>query len=94
MWRKFLGLLDAAWVARQTLPEGPLGRCGSDTLACFAWQPWMTMAAMWMHRSQFVWCGEDDVCLMAHFHHRYRVLFVLFSRYTYINTLTLMQPTT
>ena len=57
VWRKFLGVIDAAWLAARATSDIPLARCGTDRLVCFAWQPWRTMAAMWMHRSQFVWCG-------------------------------------
>ena len=79
LWRKYLGVFDAlvCWLG---VEEASRAECAADGLASFclvmAPHPLRAMqasyTAMQAHQSQFVW---------------FRRLFVVFSRYTFINTL-------
>lgn len=65
-FQKFLGLFDATF----TETTGVAAVYAGGPAVGAIW------AAMWAHRSQFVW---------------FRVLFLLFSRYSYVNTYSLLK---
>lgn len=74
--RKYLGLLDLPYSFLLLLATA--ARTGSKPRRlALNFRPWMAYQAMLAHVSQFVW---------------YRRLFILFSRYTYVNTLVPMEP--
>jgi hypothetical protein len=80
--RKFTGVLDAlasavatAGVSRGNVASAA-GKVVPQELLFTSWKPWKSHAAMAAHWSQYVW---------------FRRLFVLFSRYTFVNTLSLMR---
>ncbi|CCI49896.1 unnamed protein product [Albugo candida] len=68
--RKYIGVLDVAILRIQQILSTKKSGL-SDELAMFTWRPWWNYQLMAIHASQFVW---------------YRRLFVIFSRYTYLNT--------
>uniref|UniRef100_K3XAK4 N-acetylglucosaminylphosphatidylinositol deacetylase n=1 Tax=Globisporangium ultimum (strain ATCC 200006 / CBS 805.95 / DAOM BR144) TaxID=431595 RepID=K3XAK4_GLOUD len=74
--RKYIGVLDAIVSAWATRPCCR-GSATSDAAFVFLFKPWWNYHAMALHASQFVW---------------YRRLFVVFSRYTFVNTLQPMGP--
>ena len=77
--RKYLGLLDLPLsLASLGAGEGGGGESvGASARLFVSLEPGLNYRAMQAHFSQFVW---------------YRRLFVLFSRYTFINTLVPMEP--
>ena len=81
--RKLTGLLDVPLTLCGVLlcllwrrirhPLGPGEPLPKGTCCCIVFHPWHSHVAMREHASQYVW---------------YRRLFVVFSRYSYVNTLT------
>lgn len=75
--RKYLGLLDLPLSFLLLLATAARAGCSKPRRLALNFRPWMAYRAMLAHASQFVW---------------YRRLFILFSRYTYVNTLVPMEP--
>jgi len=78
--RKYVGLLDVPLsfllAAFRSTRRSDQGQ-DPEMRVALNFQPWQAYSAMLAHASQFVW---------------YRRLFILFSRYTYVNTLVVMSP--
>jgi N-acetylglucosaminylphosphatidylinositol deacetylase len=72
LWRKYAGLADALWSWRDEAQSARTSNGDASVHLVTSFAPWLSHRAMAAHRSQFVW---------------YRRLFVLFSRYTFFNTL-------
>ncbi|KAF1336678.1 N-acetylglucosaminyl phosphatidylinositol de-n-acetylase, partial [Globisporangium splendens] len=78
--RKYIGVLDAivsAWTTRPRRGSDSPATSTTDAAFVFLFKPWWNYHAMALHASQFVW---------------YRRLFVVFSRYTFVNTFQPMDP--
>lgn len=75
--RKYIGVCDAivsSWATNRASPSNGAAAAdstASDAAFVFLFKPWWNYHAMALHHSQFVW---------------YRRLFVVFSRYTFVNT--------
>jgi hypothetical protein len=70
--RKYLGVLDAPLSFLLARRQSLSPGDETETWVALNLRPWVAYSAMLAHASQFVW---------------YRRLFILFSRYTYVNTL-------